>query len=669
VSYDGGSTWQDFDDMPFVYPNRITWEDDETMVVTTFGSGVWKKRISGILDPPGPGTPPSITTNSLANGTVDSFYSQTLATIGGTTPYSWTVASGALPPGLVLTNTGINGTPVTAGTFGFMVQVSDANGLTAKRVMSITVNTLPRIYTAALPNGMVGNVYCQTLAAAGGSGTYNWTFATGSNPLPTGLTLDGTGAITGTPTIAGNFNITVQATDTNNLTATRTLSITISAAGARTNVAFAENGGVATASSFGSYPPTAVTDGDRRGVNSSGVEWYWRDATYNVWPDWVQVNFTSPKAITEVDSGEFRPWQGTCPYYGPKTITEVDVFTTQDTPATPVEPTQTMTFTKYGITAFDVQYWSGSAWVTLPGGRITGNNHVWRTITFPAVTTDRIRVVVNASLANNSRITEIEAYTGRGGAANQPPIVSLTAPATGATFTAPATINLTATASDPDGTVSKVEFYNGATLLRTATTAPYSYSWTGVAAGAYTLTARAYDNLGATTTSTAATVTVTGAARANLALQANGGVATASTTNNGTTYTPKAVNNGDRKGLNYGAGGTWMDATWNVYPDWVQVTFSGQKTITEVDVFTVQDTTAAPVEPTPTMTFTKYGITAFDVQYWSGSAWVTVPGGRITGNNLVWRKVTFPAVTTDRIRVVVNASLANNSRVAEIEVY
>ena len=60
------------------------------------------------------------------------------------------------------------------------------------------------------------------------------------------------------------------------------------------------------------------------------------------------------------------------------------------------------------------------------------------------------------------------------GQANVPPTVSLTAPVTGASFTAPATINLTATAADSDGTVSKVEFYNGATLLGTATTAPYS---------------------------------------------------------------------------------------------------------------------------------------------------------------------------------------------------
>ena len=55
--------------------------------------------------------------------------------------------------------------------------------------------------------------------------------------------------------------------------------------------------------------------------------------------------------------------------------------------------------------------------------------------------------------------------------------------------------------------------------------------------------------------------------------------------------------------------------------------------------------------------FTLYGLSAYEVQYWTGSAWATVPGGGVTGNNKVWRKVTFPAVTTAKIRVVVNAGL------------
>lgn len=91
---------------------------------------------------------------------------------------------------------------------------------------------------------------------------------------------------------------------------------------------------------------------------------------------------------------------------------------------------------------------------------------------------------------------------------NQPPVISLTAPASGTTYTAPATLGLAATASDPDGTVAKVEFYAGSVLLATITSPPYVYTWTNVPTGAYTLTARATDNKGAVTACTAVNVTV-----------------------------------------------------------------------------------------------------------------------------------------------------------------
>ena len=91
---------------------------------------------------------------------------------------------------------------------------------------------------------------------------------------------------------------------------------------------------------------------------------------------------------------------------------------------------------------------------------------------------------------------------------NKPPTVSLTAPAGGATYTAPASIALTASAADSDGTISKVEFYRGTTLLGTDTTAPYSVSSGSLAAGTYSLTAVAYDNAGAKTTSAAVSITV-----------------------------------------------------------------------------------------------------------------------------------------------------------------
>jgi chitinase len=91
---------------------------------------------------------------------------------------------------------------------------------------------------------------------------------------------------------------------------------------------------------------------------------------------------------------------------------------------------------------------------------------------------------------------------------NNPPSVSLTAPANNATYTAPATITLSATASDSDGTVSKVEFFQGTTLITTVTTSPYTATWSNVATGVYSLTAKATDNLNATTTSTPISITV-----------------------------------------------------------------------------------------------------------------------------------------------------------------
>jgi hypothetical protein len=92
--------------------------------------------------------------------------------------------------------------------------------------------------------------------------------------------------------------------------------------------------------------------------------------------------------------------------------------------------------------------------------------------------------------------------------ANQPPTVTLTSPADGGIYTAPAKINLAATANDPDGTVSSVSFYDGSSLIATDTASPYTYRWNVAAVGTHVLTAKATDNQGATTTSSTVTITV-----------------------------------------------------------------------------------------------------------------------------------------------------------------
>jgi len=156
----------------------------------------------------------------------------------------------------------------------------------------------------------------------------------------------------------------------------------------------------------------------------------------------------------------------------------------------------------------------------------------------------------------------------------------------------------------------------------------------------------------------------------NVALQTAGAVAEASSTHS-SGFAPAGAINGDRKGANWGNNAGWNDGTADTFPDSFKVTFAGASTIDEIDVFSLQDNYGNPSEPTATMTFSQYGLRDFDVQYWesSTSAWVTVPGGSITGNNLVWRRITFPPVTTSQIQIRVNNALNTWSRIVEVEAY
>jgi len=91
---------------------------------------------------------------------------------------------------------------------------------------------------------------------------------------------------------------------------------------------------------------------------------------------------------------------------------------------------------------------------------------------------------------------------------NNPPTVSITSPANGASFNEPAQITVTANAFDPGGSITKVEFFQGSTLLATDLSSPYSFTWSDIGDGFYSLTARATDNAGSSTTSPAVGITV-----------------------------------------------------------------------------------------------------------------------------------------------------------------
>ena len=109
----------------------------------------------------------------------------------------------------------------------------------------------------------------------------------------------------------------------------------------------------------------------------------------------------------------------------------------------------------------------------------------------------------NFGLTTKSAVVHIAVVT------NKKPSVIITNLANNQSFAAPATIPMTATAKDPDGTISKVEFYNGTALLATQYWSPYSSTWKDVPAGSYTITAKATDNLGFSATSAPVKITVT----------------------------------------------------------------------------------------------------------------------------------------------------------------
>lgn len=93
-------------------------------------------------------------------------------------------------------------------------------------------------------------------------------------------------------------------------------------------------------------------------------------------------------------------------------------------------------------------------------------------------------------------------------APNRPPEVEITSPASGSIFQAGASVTATAAASDADGTIARVEFYAGETLVGADDTAPYSLTAENVPAGTYVVRARAIDNLGAATISAPVTIFV-----------------------------------------------------------------------------------------------------------------------------------------------------------------
>lgn len=203
----------------------------ETITVTDSATPT-NASVSAVFSVTVTSAPPlTITTTSLAGGTVDKAYSASVAASGGLPPYTWSYSG--LAPGLNLNAaTGqITGTPTTAGPYSETITVTDsatpANTVSAVFSVTIAPPSAITFTTTSLPSGTVDKAYSTTVAAKGGVAPYAWSYS----GLAPGLTLNATtGKITGTPTTAGPYSETITVTDSNTptkATASAVFSVTI----------------------------------------------------------------------------------------------------------------------------------------------------------------------------------------------------------------------------------------------------------------------------------------------------------------------------------------------------------------------------------------------------------------------------------------------------------
>ena len=182
-------------------------------------------------------TPPVILfTTNVPAGQVGASFSGSVTASGGFPDYTYAITAGTLPTGLTLNSaTGaLTGTPTMAEAQSVTVTATDAEGFTSAVTIELTIAT--NIGTADLPagidDGAVGQLYSDSVAVTtGGTSPFGYAITAGS--LPTGLSFDtATGEITGTPTEAGNFSITITVTDAAGLINSATYTMTIAPPGA-----------------------------------------------------------------------------------------------------------------------------------------------------------------------------------------------------------------------------------------------------------------------------------------------------------------------------------------------------------------------------------------------------------------------------------------------------
>lgn len=223
--------------LPPGLPNGLNLNADTGEVSGTYSQGIYQNPYPIVFQVTDSAANPTSSTRSLPvhmldalniygsyyqNATQRQQYFGYLGVSGGTYPYAWSIASGNLPPGLKLDQSGsVNGTPTTLGTYNFTVQVTDSTSpqQTAQSAQTITVSPPALLVMPSLPGRLPLNVaFDGFIAAQGGTPPYTWSLSNGS--LPPGLQLNtATGEVSGTPSTAGTYSFAAQVVDSASQTA------------------------------------------------------------------------------------------------------------------------------------------------------------------------------------------------------------------------------------------------------------------------------------------------------------------------------------------------------------------------------------------------------------------------------------------------------------------
>lgn len=209
-----------------------------------------------------------------------------------------------------------------------------------------------------------------------------------------------------------------------------------------------------------------------------------------------------------------------------------------------------------------VDFYSGST--LLGNSTISPYSYTWSNA---SVGTDTLKAVAtdNNGLTATSNIVITVA---------QPPVVTVTSPANNSTVEAGSNVTINVNTSGGGGSIAKVDFYNGHTLLATSTVSPYSYTWNNLAAGTDTLKAVTTDSNGLTTTSSNTVITVAGLPTASITTPANNSIVTAGSNVTITADASSPNSSGSITKIDFYSGSTLLGTstaapyryTWNSVP-------------------------------------------------------------------------------------------------------